>query len=98
MERKETKTDLNLLREELKDIKNHKDLESVIISEFNKLGYWCSRTIDFDRVLTFIKTLKRHQPNYRKFKDLGLEQGWWKNRKRGDPEKGFREGMGKSKN
>ncbi len=47
--------------------------------------------IDFEQLAKEIKQLERHQPLYRILKRELSVLGYWQNRPRGDPAKGYQE-------
>lgn len=56
-----------------------------------------SNKIDYEQLRQEIRTMQRWSPLYKLLKtELGL-LGFWKNRKRGDPHKGYTKGMGRAK-
>ena len=54
-----------------------------------------SNKIDLDALRDEIRTMQRWSPLYKLLKQELGARGFWKNRKRGDPQKGYRKGMGK---
>lgn len=47
--------------------------------------------IDLQQLAEEIRHMKRHQPFYRLLKAELEQLGYWKNRQRGDPAKGYKE-------
>lgn len=93
----ETKTDLKVLKEELREIDRHNDLADVIKKELLKLGWWCDKKLDLIKLKDELLKMKRHMPLYEVVRDVGKQIGWWQNRPRGNPQKGFEKGFGKNK-
>ena len=46
--------------------------------------------IDLEQLKTEIQVMKRHQPLYKMLKEELTNLGFWKNRPRGNPKKGYK--------
>ncbi len=68
-------------------------------NELNKLGWICEESFNdaIPCIEKKIREMKRHMPFYIIVKRVGMEMGFWRNRPRGNPNKGFEQGFGKKK-
>jgi hypothetical protein len=53
--------------------------------------------IDLILLENVLRNMKRHMPEWKVVKRVGMENGWWKNKPRGNPKLGFKTGFGKDK-
>ena len=84
------------LKDSIHNMKRGDKLSTFLITELSTIDWFALRFTQ-NNIIKIINNMKRHQPFYKTIKEGMTKLGWWKLKQRGNPQKGFKTGLGKSK-